>query len=85
VSPGKANLRRRSEMKYARRRTASSEGSPDTEATAGCADAEICAARSVASVVPLGARGFFAVVARLGVWRLPVFFVAAVATDFGEG
>jgi len=45
----------------------------------------MCAARSVASVVPLGARGFFAVVARLGVWRLPVFFVAAVATDFGEG
>jgi hypothetical protein len=29
-------------------------------------------------------RGFFAVVARRGVWRLPVFFVAAGASDSGE-
>jgi hypothetical protein len=72
-------------MKYARRRTASSAGSPDTGATSGCGDAEMCAARSVASLVPLGVRGFFAVVARLGVWRLPVFFVGAVAPDFGDG
>jgi hypothetical protein len=72
-------------MKYARKRTAFSEGSPVTGVTSGCGDAEICAARSVASLVPRGVRGFFPVVARLGVWRLPVFFVATVAPDSGEG
>ena len=45
----------------------------------------MCAVRSLASLVPLGLRGFFAVVARRGVWRLPVFFVEAGASDSGEG
>jgi hypothetical protein len=50
--------------------------------TSACGEAEMCAVRSLAS---LGFRGFFAVVARRGVWRLPVFFVAAGASDSGEG
>ena len=50
-----------------------------------CGEAEICAVRSLASLFPLGLRGFFAVVARRGAWRLPVFFVAAGASDSGEG
>jgi hypothetical protein len=50
--------------------------------TSACGDAEMCAVRSLAS---LGFSGFFAVVARRGVWRLPVFFVAAGASDSGEG
>jgi len=29
-------------------------------------------------------RGFFAVAARRGVWRLPVLFVVAAAPDSGE-
>jgi hypothetical protein len=41
----------------------------------------MCAVRSVVS---LGLRGFFAVLARRGVWRLPVFFVAAGALDSGD-
>ena len=41
----------------------------------------MCAVRSLVS---LGFRGFFAVAARRGVWRLPVFFVAASASDSGE-
>ncbi len=45
----------------------------------------MCAVRSLASLVPLDLRGFFAVVARRGVWRLPVFFAAAGAPDAGEG
>ena len=53
--------------------------------TSACGDAEMWAVRSLASLVPLGLRGFFAVVARRGVWRLPVFFVAAGASDSGEG
>jgi hypothetical protein len=53
--------------------------------TSACGEAEMCAVRSFASLVPLGLRGFFAVVARRGVWRLPVFFGAAGASDSGEG
>jgi hypothetical protein len=53
--------------------------------TSACGEAEMCAVRSLASLVPLGLRGFFAVVARRGVWRLPVFFGTAVASDSGEG
>ena len=45
----------------------------------------MCAVRSLASLVPLGLRGFFAVVAGRGGWRLPVFFVEAGASDSGEG
>lgn len=63
----------------------SSEGSPDTIVTSVCGDAEMCAIRLLASFVLLDLRGFFAVVARRGVWRLPVFFVAASAPDSGEG
>jgi len=40
---------------------------------------------TVRSVLSFDFRGFFAVVARRGVWRLPVFFVAAGASDSGEG
>ncbi len=40
---------------------------------------------AVCSVVLFGFCGFFPVVARRGVWRLPVFFVAAGAADSGEG
>ena len=50
--------------------------------TSACGEAEMCAVRSLLS---LGFRGLFAVVARRGVWRLPVFFVAAGASDSGEG
>ena len=71
-------------MKEARRRTASSEGSADTDITSARGDAEMCAVRSLASFVPLGLRGFFAVVARRGAWRLPVFFVVAGGPDSGE-
>ncbi len=53
--------------------------------TFACGEAEMCAVRSVVFLVPVGFRGFFAVVARRGVWRLPVFFVAAGASDSGEG
>ena len=53
--------------------------------TSACGEAEMCAVRSLASLVPLGLRGFFAVVTRRGGWRLPVFFVAADASDSGEG
>jgi len=53
--------------------------------TSACGDAEMCAVRLLASLVPLGLRGFFAVVARRGDWRLPVFFVAAGASDSGAG
>ncbi len=45
----------------------------------------MCAVCSLASFIPLGLRGFFAVATRGGVWRLPVFFVAAGASAFGEG
>ena len=53
--------------------------------TSAGGDAEMCAVRSLESFVPLGLRGFFAVATRDGVWRLPVFFVAAGAPDSGEG
>ena len=49
--------------------------------TSACGEAEMFAVRSLAS---LGFRGFFAAVARGGVWRLPVFFVAASASGSGE-
>ena len=42
----------------------------------------MCAVRSLVTLVRLG---FFAVVARRGVWRLPVFFVEAGASESGEG
>ena len=58
-----------------------SEGSVDTAAPSVCGDAEI---RAVRSLVSFGLRGFFAVVARRGVWRLPVFLVAAGAPDSGD-
>jgi len=45
----------------------------------------MCAARLLESLVPLGLRGLFAAVACRGVWRLPVFFVEAGASDSGEG
>jgi hypothetical protein len=45
----------------------------------------MCAVRSLASLVPLDLRGLFAVVARRGVWRFPVFLVAAGAPDSGNG
>jgi hypothetical protein len=44
----------------------------------------MCAVRSVVTLVPLALRGFFAAVARRGVWRLPFFFVATGAPDSGE-
>jgi len=50
--------------------------------TSACGEVEMCAVRSLVS---LGLRGFSEVVARRGVWRLPVFFVAAFAADCGEG
>ena len=53
--------------------------------TAASGEVEMCALRSLASFIPLGLLGFFAVVARRGVWRLPVFFVAAGAAESGEG
>src|SRR4029077_15845744 len=52
--------------------------------TSAFGEVEMCALRSLASFIPLRLRGFFAVVARRGVWRLPFFFVAAGASDSGE-
>jgi hypothetical protein len=52
--------------------------------TSGGGEVEMCAVRSLASFVPLALRGFFAVVARRAVWRLPFFFVATGAADCGE-
>jgi hypothetical protein len=46
-----------------------------------CGEAEIRAGRSLVSLVPPGLRGFFAAVARFGVWRLPVFLVVADARE----
>jgi hypothetical protein len=62
----------------------SSEGSAEMGVTSVCGDAEMRAVRSLACFVPVGLRAFFVVVARRGVWRLPVFFVAAGASDSGE-
>jgi hypothetical protein len=62
-----------------------SEGSPDMAVTSACGDAEMCAVRSLVTLVPLGLRDFFAVVARRGVRRLAVFFVVPSAPDSGEG
>ena len=53
--------------------------------TSAGGDAEMRAVCSFESFVPLGLRGFFAVATRGGVWRLPVFFVAAGAAESGEG
>ena len=52
------------------------------DVTSACGEAEMCAVRSLVS---LGFRGFFAVVARRGVWRLAIFFVVAGASESGEG
>jgi len=43
------------------------------------------AVRLLASLVALGLRGFFVIAVRRGVRRLPVFLVAAVASDSGKG
>ena len=45
----------------------------------------MCAVGLLASFVPLGLRGFFVVVARRGVGRLPIFFVVAEAANAGDG
>jgi len=45
----------------------------------------MCAVRPLVSLVPLGLRGFFALAARRGVWRLPVLFVAVGTAEFGQG
>ena len=45
----------------------------------------MCVVRTLVTVVLLALRGFFVPVARRGVWRLPVFFVATGAPDSGEG
>ena len=45
----------------------------------------MCAVRSAVSFVPLGLLGFFVAAARRGVWRFPVFFVVAGASDSGDG
>ena len=50
--------------------------------TSACGEAEMCAVRSL---VLLDFRGFFAVVARRGFWRLLVFFGVAGASDSDEG
>jgi hypothetical protein len=63
ASPGNANLRRRSEMKYARRRIVSSASSTDSDGSV-CGDAEICVDRTAVSFVTFGLRAFLAVVAR---------------------
>ena len=39
---------------------------------------------AVCSLVSLGFGGFFAAVARRGVWRLAAFFVAVGASDSGD-
>ena len=49
--------------------------------TSACGEAEICAVASLVALDALGLRGFFAVVARRGAWRLPVFFVVAGASE----
>jgi hypothetical protein len=45
----------------------------------------MCVVCSLASFVLLGLRDFFAMVARRGVWRFPIFLIAADAPDFGAG
>jgi hypothetical protein len=49
--------------------------------TSAFGEAEMCAVRSLLS---LDFRGFFAVVARRGGWRFPVFIVAVGAPDSGD-
>ena len=51
--------------------------------TSARGDGEMCAVCSVETFVPLGLRGVFAVGIRDGVWRLPVFVVAAGAAESG--
>ena len=63
----------------------SSDGSSDEDVTSACGDVEICAVGLIASFVPAGFRGFFAMVAlRDDDWRLPVFLVAAGASGSGD-
>ena len=81
MSPGKANLRLRSEMKYALRRMVSSETSAEVAGSAR-GDAEICAVvPAIVSLPDVALRGFLAVAARRAPWRLPVFFGGAGASD----
>jgi hypothetical protein len=81
VSPGKANLRLRSEMKYALRRMVSSETSPEIAGSAG-GDIEMCAVvPAIVSFPDVTLRGFLAVLARRPLWRLSVFFGGAGASD----
>ena len=47
-------------------------------------DSEMCAVCLLEFFVPLGLRGFFAVVPRGGAWRLAVFFVGAGASGSCE-
>ena len=85
ASPDNASLRRRSEMKYARRRTSSSKGSPDGRVGSACGDAESCVVRPVLSFLAAGLRVFLTVLLRRALWRLLVFFVAAGALDSPGG
>jgi hypothetical protein len=62
----------------------SSEGSPVMGVMCGCGDAEMRAVRSLASRVSRGLRGFFPVVARCELLRLPVFLFVAGASGSGE-
>ena len=66
-------------MKYARRRTSSSEGSSEICVTFACGEAEMCAV----PLVGLGLFGFLAAVARRGVWRLPGFLAVAGPSEPG--
>jgi hypothetical protein len=81
ASPGKENLRLRSEMKYAVRRMVSSEKLPNVAGSA-CGDAEICAvALPIVFFAGMTFRGFLTVGTRRPLWRLPVFLVAVGASD----
>jgi hypothetical protein len=73
ASPDNANRRRRSEIKYARRRISSSEGSPDVSVGSACGNAEI--------FVATGLRDFLTAVACRRLWRLSVFFVSPGVLD----
>lgn len=81
MSPGKANLRLRSEMKYALRRMVSSKTSAEIAGSAG-GDAEMCAVvPAIVSFRDVTLRGFLAVLARRPLWRLSVFFAGAGVSD----
>ena len=81
ASPGSANLRRRSEMKYARKRICSSDGSAGTPASGGTEPFVFCAVAIFLSRIA----GFFRfVAARRGRNALPGFTSAvdpAVSAD----